>query len=62
MGQNSLSYSDRPGAGAGGVLNHGSSREYSCIMVAWLGWGGSGTICIDGWGKVEPSDALIDQF
>ena len=44
------------------MLNHGSSREYSCIMVAWLGWGGSGTICIDGWVKVEPSDALIDQF
>ena len=47
------------------MLNHGSSREYSCIMVAWLGWGGSGTICIlleEGWGKVELSDALIDQI
>ena len=53
----------------GGILIYGSSREYSSIILACLGWGESGLICIflggglGEWGEgSELSDALIDQI
>ena len=64
-GQILLSYSDREE----GVLIYGSSREYSCIMLACIGWGWIwNQLYIFGrrvggvGGMAVLSDALIDQI